>query len=76
MNLLYVYIFTMIWMWVVFSEKPSEFGAFFGQAIKWLLFLPLFMITISIFFFNRKKLKWLKSKWFLVGCGQFWKMMI
>jgi len=62
-------------MWIVFSEKPTEFGAFFGQGIKWVLFLPLFIImTIGTFIF-RKKLRWLKSKWFLINCKQFWEFM-
>lgn len=68
-NILESWLMSCIIAWIFFAEKPKETTpSTIGASLCSLILMPLwFVIFIPLFYSDRKKLKWIRKKWFCIA---------
>ena len=66
-----IYISIITILFIVYAKKPQGFAETYTLYLKWILSPLVFIISLTLAFYERKRLKWLRKYWFVVFYNYF-----
>jgi len=72
--MLYMLLITMVFM--IYAQKPKDLVYFTGKLMAWMFFPLIFVIFALTSYIDKKRLKWLNKKWFVVSIQEAWIFLV